>query len=125
MNKTTSNGWLTLENCPGCCSSGSILIGTRHRPQFMVLDRAVEVPGSTIQFYSCQKCGLVYKNPQPSKGLLDEVFNTDKVNPWGKRYSYKAEVAWIGSMVAPPGKNLICWILGRQTAGCFLRYAIP
>ena len=120
MNDATRGGWLTLENCPGCCSSRSMLIGTRHKPQFKILDRAVEVPGRTIQFYSCQECGLVYKNPQPSKGLLDEVFNTDKVNPWGKRYSYKAEVAWISSMVGGSPEDVDLLDIGAADGGLLL-----
>ena len=92
------NMWLFLDECPACSFSPSELVGKRHGVIYRFHDQTVEIPGSTVNFYSCPECGLVYRNIQPSKNLLNGILQRSKSNPWKKPYSYRAEAGWINSI---------------------------
>jgi len=123
VNENTRLGWHILEACPGCHSSNLNLVDTHDKRQFRFLDQTVNVPGGAINFYCCQRCGLIYRSPQPSKDLLEEIFKNTKVNPWGKRYSYKAEVSWFESIVEHASGGFDLLDVGAADGGLLL--AVP
>lgn len=67
--------------------------GDKFLQLFKTKDRMFDVPGS-FDVKKCQRCGLVFQNPQPSQKILRKHY------PYQQYYSYKIEIKGLSGLIS-------------------------